>query len=320
VTPPSGSSSRGTRIALLAITAAALLALPFLSPAAWTMRATLVSIASIGVLGQNLLIGNAGLASFGQAGFLAVGAFTFAHLRHAGVPAFAAIAAAGLLAAGAGAALGFPALRLKGPYLAVATLGFALAVHRLLSASERLSGGRTGMDVPRIEPALGLTREATAYFVCLLAAVLFTAATRNLVSSWVGRTFAALRDADSAAEAAGIDLARARLLAFALSSFYTGVHGALAAQLLGHADVQSFTVNESITLLVAVVVGGLGSVAGSLFGAAFVVLVPALSGGAGHLVPVAFGVAIVVVLLFEPLGLAGGWAKARLYLETRVLR
>jgi branched-chain amino acid transport system permease protein len=302
--------------ALLSLPLGLLLVLPFVAPVSWTVRATLVWLTAIGVLGQNLLIGNAGLASFGQAGFLAIGAFTFAHLRSAGVPFLPGLAAAGFLAALFGAALGFPALRLKGPYLAIATLGFGTAVYQVLASSERLSGGRTGMEVPRLPPFLGLSRSALLYYVTLALLLAFLALTYNLVSSWVGRALAAVRDNDLAAEAVGISSRRVKLLAFALSSLYVGVQGALFAQFLGHVEPQNFTIVESLTLFAAVIVGGLASVEGALFGAAFVVLVPALGGEAGWFTPLAFGLALVLVMRFEPQGLAGRWRKLRLYFEN----
>jgi branched-chain amino acid transport system permease protein len=307
---------KGRTWALLALPVALLLVLPFVAPLSWTVRATLVWLTAIGVLGQNLLIGNAGLASFGQAGFLAIGAFAYAHLRHAGVPFLPGAAGGGLLAALFGVLLGFPALRLKGPYLAIATLGFGTAVYQVLSSSERLSGGRTGMEVPRLAPLFGLSRNVLLYYVYLLLLLAFLALTYNLVSSWVGRSLAAVRDSDVAAEAVGVSSRRVKLLAFALSSFYVGVEGALLAQFLGHVEPQNFTITESLTLFAAVIVGGLASVEGALFGAAFVVLVPAMGSEAGWFTPLVFGVALLLVMLFEPEGMAGRWRKLRLYFES----
>jgi branched-chain amino acid transport system permease protein len=305
-----------TRLGLLAAALAAGLGL---APV-WTVRATLVGIYAIGTLGQNLLIGNAGQVSFGQAGFLALGAYAFSHLRLEGTPFLLALVTAGLLAAGAGAVVGLPALRLKGPYLAIATLGFAVAADEVLAATPLLSGGRAGLTVLPLEPVLGLSRGATLYLVVLALLVVFTAATCSLVSSYVGRAFAAIRDDEMAAAALGVSLPRYKLLAFALSSFYTGAQGALLAQFLGHLEPQSFTLAESVTLLVAVTVGGLGSVEGSLLGAAFVVLLPSLFGGVPGAVPFAFGLGVILVLLFEPSGLAGPSTGAGLPSPARPFR
>jgi branched-chain amino acid transport system permease protein len=204
--------------------------------------------------------------------------------------------------------VGFPSLRLKGPYLAIATLGFGIACYQLLANVPGLSGGRTGLAVHR-PPILEL------YWQDALLLAAFALATTNLISSYAGRAFMAVRDSEIAAEAMGVNLMTTKLLAFALSSFYTGVHGALFARFLGHLEPELFNLNEVLTQFVAITVGGLASVEGSIFGAAFVVLVPALFGEARWAVPVLFGACILLVLIFEPGGLAGALRKARLHLE-----
>ncbi len=292
--------------ALLSLSLAAGVALPFLGHPAWIVRGTLIAITAIGVLGQNLLIGYAGQISFGQAGFLAIGAYTFAHLQ--GLPWLLALLAAGLAAALAGVIVGFPSLRLKGPYLAIVTLGFGIAAYQLLANVPWLSGGRTGIAVRR--PSI-----TDLYWQDALLLAVFAVATTNLISSYAGRAFMAVRDSDIAAEAMGVNLTRTKLLAFALSSFYTGVHGALFARFLGHLEPELFNLGEVLTQFVAITVGGLASVEGSIFGAAFVVLAPALFGEARWAVPVLFGASILLVLIFEPGGLAGALRKARLHLE-----
>jgi branched-chain amino acid transport system permease protein len=301
--------------ALLAALVAGLVALPTYADAVWLVRASLIWLTAIGVMGQNLLIGYTGLISFGQAGFLAIGAYTFGHLRIAGAPFLLALAGGGMAAALAGVAVGFPSLRLKGPYLAIATLGFGVATYQVVAHSEWISGGRSGLAVPRLETSGVISREVLVYYLYLAILVVFTVATYNLVSSYVGRAWVAIRDSDIAAEAMGVNLTRYKLLAFAVSSFYTGVQGALYGQFLGHLEPQTFNLSESITLFVAVIVGGLASVEGSIMGAAFVILVPALLSATRWLVPVLFGVTIIVVLVFEPLGLAGRRLKTRLYFQ-----
>ncbi len=289
--------------------------LPLAGPPSWTVRGIFIAVTAIGVMGQNILIGYAGQISFGQAGFLAIGAYAFAHLVIAGTPWPLAIFAAGLAAAAAGVVVGFPSLRLKGPYLAIATLGFGIAVYQLLANVPVLSGGRTGLSIPAARPPFGLSRMAWMYCVDFGLLLLFALATSNLVSSYAGRALMAVRDSEIAAEAMGVNLTTTKLLAFALSSFYTGVHGALFAQFLGHLEPELFNLNEVLLQFVAITVGGLASVEGSILGAAFVVLVPALFGSARWAVPVFFGAAILGVLIFEPGGLAGRLRKARLYLE-----
>lgn len=294
---------------------AALAVFPWLAPEYMVFLVTLVALYSIGVMGQNVLIGYTGQISFGQAGFLAIGAFAFGHLRLAGAPFLLALLGAGLLAAAAGVLVGFPSLRLKGPYLSIATLGFGIAVYQVFVNYETLSGGRSGLAIAKLTPMFGLSSARWEYYVYVLLLAAFTLATYNLISSYVGRAFIAIRDSDIAAEVNGVNLTRYKLLAFAVSSFYTGVHGALYAQVLGHIEPQIFNVLESITLFVAVIIGGLASIEGSILGAIFVLVVPKVLADFREMVPVVYGVAILAVLIFEPLGLFGRWLKTRLYFQ-----
>src|SRR5512136_1341229 len=234
-----------TRIWVTAIVIALLL-LPWYSPEHLVYIATLVCVYTVGVQGQNLLIGYNGQISFGQAGFLAIGAYTFGHLRIAGVPFSVSLAAAGSAAGLAGWLVGFPSLRLKGPYLAIATLGFGTAVYQIFANVEWLSGGRAGLPIPPLQPPFGIARDVWVYLVYFGIFLLFTGAGYNLISSYVGRAFVAVRDSDIAAESMGVNLSRYKLLAFGISSFYTGVSGALMAQYLGHLEPQSFSLQETM--------------------------------------------------------------------------
>jgi branched-chain amino acid transport system permease protein len=143
--------------ALLALLVAALAVFPWLAPEWVVFSATLVALTAIGVMGQNILIGYTGQISFGQAGFLAIGAFAYGHVRGWGAPFPAALAAAGLMAALAGVVIGFPSLRLKGPYLAIVTLGFGVAVYQIFVNFETLSGGRSGLAIAKLKPMFGLS-------------------------------------------------------------------------------------------------------------------------------------------------------------------
>src|SRR5512132_3392932 len=180
--------------ALLALLLAALAVFPWLAPEYMVFLVTLVALYSIGVMGQNILIGYTGQISFGQAGFLAIGAFGFGHLRIWGAPFPVALLGAGLAAALAGVVVGFPSLRLKGPYLAIATLGFGVAVYQVFVNWEVLSGGRAGLAISKLTPVPGLSAVASTYYTYLLLLGLFTVATCNLISSYVGRAFVAIRD------------------------------------------------------------------------------------------------------------------------------
>jgi len=301
--------------ALLGLLLAVLVALPWVAPDHMVFLATLIALYSIGVMGQNLLIGYTGQISFGQAGFLAIGAFAFGHMRVWGAPFLVALAGAGGVAALAGVVVGFPSLRLRGPYLSIATLGFGVAVYQVFVNWEVLSGGRSGLSIARLTPMLGLTGTQTVYYTYVLLLAVFTLATYNIVSSYVGRAFLAIRDSDIAAEVNGVNLTRYKLLAFAISSFYAGVHGALYAQVLGHIEPQIFNIGESLTLFVAVIIGGVASIEGSILGAAFVLLVPKVFSEFREMVPIVYGATILVVLIFEPRGLFGRWLKARLYFQ-----
>ena len=297
-----------------------LLLLPWFAREYFIYTATLIFLYSIGVQGQNLLIGYTGQISFGQAGFLAIGAFTFGHLSRFGIPWPIAVLGAGVAAGLFGVLVGFPSLRLKGPYLAIATLGFGIAVYQVFVNSELLSGGRMGLSIEKLNPIFGLSRIRFNYYLYFLIALLFTLISYNIISSFVGRAFIAIRDNDIAAEVIGVNLTRYKLLAFAVSSFYTGVQGGLFGLLMGYLEPNMFTFMESITLFVAVIIGGLASVEGSIMGAAFVILIPQFFSDYKEMVPVVYGVTILIVLIFEPFGLYGRWFKMRLYLRNWPLR
>jgi branched-chain amino acid transport system permease protein len=277
---------------------------------------TIIFIYAIGVQGQNILIGYTGQISFGQAGFLAIGAFTFGHLSRLGLPWPVTLFCGGLAAGLFGLVVGFPSLRLKGPYLAIATMGFAIAVYQVFVNSELLSGGRMGLMIEKLTPLFGMSRINFTYYFNFFIALLFTLAGYNIISSYMGRAFIAIRDNDIAAEVIGVNLTRYKLLSFAISSFYTGIQGGLYALFMGYLEPNMFTFMESITLFVAVIIGGLASIEGSIMGAAFVILVPQVFSAYKEMVPVVYGVTILIVLIFEPLGLYGRWFKMRLYFRN----
>ncbi|MGD8256801.1 MAG: branched-chain amino acid ABC transporter permease [Desulfobacterales bacterium] len=293
-----------------------LLLLPWLAPEHITYIVTIIFIYSIGVQGQNLLIGYTGQISFGQAGFLAIGAFTFGHLNQFGVPWPLGLLLAGLAAGIFGILVGFPSLRLKGPYLAIVTMGFGIAVYQIFVNSEMLSGGRMGLMINQLSPPFDMPSVTFNYYFNFLIALAFTLLSYNIISSYMGRAFIAIRDNDIAAEVIGVNLTHYKLLSFAISSFYTGIQGGLFGLLLGYLEPNMFTFMESITLFVAVIIGGLASIEGSIMGAAFVILVPQLFSEYKEMVPVVFGVTILLVLIFEPLGLNGRWLKIRLYFRN----
>ncbi|MBW1999454.1 MAG: branched-chain amino acid ABC transporter permease [Deltaproteobacteria bacterium] len=300
----------------VAILLAFLVLLPWYAPEHVVYVASIILIYAVGVEGQNLLIGYTGQISFGQNGFLAIGAFTFGHLAQHGFPWPIGMIAGGLAAGLFGLVVGFPSLRLKGPYLAIATMGFGIAVYQIFVNSELLSGGRMGLVIHKMEPMFGLSTINFNYYFNFFIAAIFALLTYNIISSYMGRAFIAIRDNDIAAEVIGVNLTRYKLLSFFISSFYTGVQGATYGLFMGYLEPNMFTFMESITLFVAVIIGGLASVEGSIMGAAFVILVPQLLSAYKELVPVVYGVTILIILIFEPLGLYGRWFKMRLYFRN----
>src|SRR5256884_614495 len=233
----------------------------------------LVSIAAIGALGLNILVGYTGQISVGHGAFMSVGAYTAANFAvRLDWPFWAALPMGGLMAAAIGAVVGVPSLRIKGLYLAIATLAGQLIIEWTINHVTFISGGvQASIEVPR--PRLGsmvLTSQRDMYYFLLVFVVLAVVGSMNLVRSRVGRAFIAIRDQDIAAEIIGINIFRYKLLAFAISSFYAGVTGVLYTYFLGIANYEQFQINVSIDYLAMIIVGGLGSGLGSIFGAIFI--------------------------------------------------
>ena len=294
----------------------------------------LVWIAVIGALGLNILVGYTGQVSIGHGAFMSVGAYTAANLAtRLDSPWPVNLLAGGLMAAAVGAVVGIPSLRIKGLYLAIATLAGQLIIEWTINHVTFISGGvQASIEVPR--PRLGtmvLSSQRDMYFFLLVFVVLAIVGTMNLVRSRVGRAFIAIRDQDIAAEIIGIDIFRYKLLAFAISSFYAGMTGVLYTYFLGIANYEQFQIGVSIDYLAMIIIGGLGSVLGSIFGAIFVTLLPIVIrlgmeafGGLFlpqqvvlNLIPnlrlMMFGALIVFFLIVEPDGLNRLWRNIRSY-------
>jgi len=262
---------------------------------------------AIVAVGLNLLSGGTGQFSLGHAGFFAIGAFTAAILSATyGWPFWLGIPAGGILATVAGIIVGVPVLRLSGPYFSIATLGFGLLIANVLSTAS-WAGGRTGisLNAPQLGP---YTFTSTTFFwVVLLTLVIAIYAAYNLRQGATGRAFVALRESEPAAQASGINLARYRVTAFAISALYAGVAGALFAYVNLYVSASSFGLPVSVAFIATIVVGGLDSVAGSIVGAVFLIVVQELLNNAGQaqLAQPLYGAVIVVALLFLPRGLVG---------------
>ncbi len=278
-------------------------------------------------LGLMVLAGYTGLFSMGHGAFLGVGAYTQALLTAAGWPFFVTLPLSGLLAAVFGVVVGLPALRVKGIYLAIATLAFCFIVEEGIARWESLTGGNVGLMVKKAQ-AWGWTVESDTafYFLCLAVAVLSTLVVVNLLRSPTGRAFVAVRDSEVSAQCMGIHLARTKTLAFAISAFFTGVGGALYAHKVTYLTPDQFGILQSIDLLLLVTIGGLGSVHGAFLGALFLVAAPqGIAVAKDHLPPaigqapglqqLVYGLVLVAIVLFEPRGLYGRWLKVRTWLQ-----
>jgi branched-chain amino acid transport system permease protein len=287
----------------------------------------LVFIYAIAGIGLMLLVGYTGLVSLGHAAFIAIGAYAQAWLLQSGWPFPVALAGAAALTAAIGAAVALPATRMTGIYLAVATLAFAVIVEQVIVHWVSVTGGFRGMAVPRAE-FLGLDLGAAApfYWLCLAVLIGSLLLALNLLRSPSGRAMTAVRDSELSAESMGIHLVRTKTLAFAISAGFTGLAGALFAHKIGYLAPDAFTLQLSILLLLMVVVGGLGSLHGVIYGALFIGLLPQLLAVVRDrappeiaqlpgLEPGVFGLILVLMLIYEPLGIYGRWLKVRAYFE-----
>ncbi len=297
----------------------------------------LVFIAIVGALGLNILVGYTGQISIGHAAFMSVGAYTAANLAvKLGLPFWVTLPAGGLMAAFIGAIVGIPSLRIKGTYLAIATLASQLIIEWIINHTPAISGGASAsIEVPRPE-LFGhqMKTQTHLYYFLLFFAVVAIVATMNLVRSRIGRAFVAIRDQDIAAEIIGINIFRYKLLAFAISSFYGGVCGVLYTYYFGIANYEAFQIVVSIDYLAMIIIGGLGSVLGTVLGAIFVTALPvgirltveafgsyiwdpaALSAVAASMRLVLFGAFIIFFLVVEPEGLARLWRNIRNYFRV----
>lgn len=302
--------------ALLAL-AAGLAALPYLAPGYFLYTASLIAAHVVIAIGLNLLVGYTGQISLGHSGFVALGAYAAGILAaRMHVPWAAAMAGGGLVAALFGFLVGIPALRLTGPYLTIATLGFGIAVNQVLTNWDALSGGRSGLFLPKL--ALAGTRLHDHHIYYLFAAIVVGAVwvAVNLTRSHIGRAFVAIRDSDIAAEVMGVNLTVYKTLAFAVSAFYAGIGGAMLAFLLGFLEPQLFTLFESIYYFSMIVVGGLGTVPGPVLGAVLLTILPQQLAGLKQYLPLVYGATIVFVMAVEPWGLYGRWLKIKFWFKT----
>ena len=316
---------RQDRIALLATLAVALLVLPFVS-SPYMLSAIFIPflIFALAALGLNILTGYAGQLSLGTAAFMAVGAFAAYNfmLRVPGIPVLLAFVLGGLCAAMVGMAFGLPSLRIRGFYLAASTLATQFFVVWCLTKIGWLTNySSSGVITAQKMEIFGYAFDTPQrkYLLVLAVVAVMALLAKNMIRSNVGRSWMAVRDMDVAAEVIGIRLMRTKLLAFAVSSFYCGVAGALYAfAYLGTVEPEAYNLDLSFRILFMIIIGGVGSVLGSFLGSAFIVLLPVFLNIVAHALALpttvasnlelmVFGALIIFFLIVEPHGLARLW-------------
>ncbi len=324
-----------------------LFTMPLFIPDYYFYLCNIILVHVILAVGLNILVGYTGQISLGHAGFFAIGAYGTALLMtHLQVPFFPALIASGLIAAFFGFIIGLPALRLEGPYLAIATLGFGLTIMHVIGRWD-IFGGRMGIQAPPLDigiPQMGfsmlLDTDIKIYYLILIIAVILVICARNLMKTRLGRAFVAIRDDDIAAEVMGVNLTIFKTLSFAVSAFYAGVAGGLFGFVLGFFDPFTFNLILSIIFLVMIVVGGLGSVLGAIMGATLITylqyellknigelpfigdILVKLSKkyltviGLENFSSIALGLIMIGIVIFEPLGMFGIWIRVKKYWKT----
>jgi len=297
------------RVGLVALVVVAC-ALPFALTPFRLFQFTQVFIYAIALMGLNMLTGYNGQISIGHGAFYAIGAYTSAIMMDKWDIAYGwTIPAAGLVCLVVGFLFGRPALRLEGLYLALATFSLALAVPQILKYFEHWTGGSQGIVLTKPKAPLGLPfgEDQWLYFVTLAILIVLFAVAHNLLGGRVGRALVAIRDNPLSAEAMGVDNARYKSLTFGVSAAYTGVAGALSAVAIAYVAPDSFNVLLSISLLTGIVIGGLATISGAIFGALFIQFVPNWAQDISKAAPWAiFGIFLIVFMYVMPHGIAGG--------------
>jgi branched-chain amino acid transport system permease protein len=314
--PANGRRLAPIGLALLLIAACAL---PFVLSNYRTFQFTLVLVYAIALLGLNILTGYNGQISLGHGAFYAIGAYVAAILMaRFGVPYWATVPLAGGVCLVAGFLFGLPALRLEGHYLALATFALGVTMPQLLKNKhvEPWTGGVQGLLIAKPEAPFGLklSPDQWLYLFTLMIAVMMFVVGWNLLRGKVGRALAAIRDQPIAAAAMGIDTALYKSLAFGVSAMYTGVAGALGAIAVQFVAPDSFAIGLSISLLIGIVIGGLASIPGAIYGAIFIQFIPNIADQISKAAPWAiYGVFLIGFMFLMPMGINGairlGWAR-----------
>jgi branched-chain amino acid transport system permease protein len=318
---------RWVGLALLLLVACAL---PFMISNYRSFQLTLVLVYAIALLGLNILTGYNGQISLGHGAFYAIGAYAAAILMDRfGVPYWMTVPVAGVLCLVAGFLFGLPALRLEGHYLALATFALGVSLPQLLKYKrfEGWTGGVQGIvivkpDAPFEPFGIKLSADQWLYFFTLAVTVVMFVLGWNLLRGRIGRALMAIRDQPIAAAAMGIDTALYKSLAFGVSAMYTGIAGALGAIAVQFVAPDSFSIGLSISLLIGIVVGGLASIPGALYGALFIQFVPNIADHLSKAAPWAiYGLFLIGFMFLMPAGINGairiGWARIRHRMSSR---
>jgi ABC-type branched-subunit amino acid transport system permease subunit len=274
---------------------------------------TLVMINAIAAVGLNLLTGNCGQISLSNGSFMAVGAYTAAiGMSQFGLFFATALVASVVVSALLGALLGFPARRVSGLYLALITLGFLAVVEVVIEEYPAFTGGVRGLSLPGPSFAgMDLKSDLARYYIVASAAALSLFVARNLLRSRVGRAFNAVRQSAFAASAIGIEVGATKVLAFAVAAGFAGLSGGLLALVVGFIDPTEFGISTSLRHITFIIVGGLGSIPGSIIGAVVLTLVPEVLRGAKEYGDLVYGSILLASLLFMPTGLVGLASRLR---------
>ena len=302
------------KLLILLVLLALACALPFVVSSYRTFQLTLVMVYAIALLGLNILTGYNGQISLGHGAFYAIGAYCTAILMDKlGMPYWATVPVAGVMCLVVGFLFGLPALRLEGLYLALATFALGVAMPQLLKYKllEPWTGGVQGIVILKPEAPFGLpvNPDQWLYFFTLAIAALMFLLGWNLLRGRVGRALVAIRDHPIAAEAMGVNSALYKSLAFGVSAMYTGIAGSLGAIAVQFVAPDSFNIFLSIMLLVGIVIGGLASIPGALYGALFIQFVPNIADELSKAAPWAiFGIFMILFVYLMPTGVAGAIA------------
>jgi branched-chain amino acid transport system permease protein len=315
---------------MLAAFLAVLLVLPQLASSYWLDVMNRILIAVVAAVGLNILTGFTGQISLGNAAFLATGAYATAALAgKAGLPFPAVIPLAGAVTALVGMVFGVPSLRLKGLYLAMATLAAHFVIEFTITHWDSMTGGVNGTSIPAAHVgSFAFDNDRRLFYLVLPISAGLLLFAKNLFRTKVGKAFVAVRDQDISAEVMGVSVYRYKLLSFGVSSFYVGVAGSLLAYQARIISPENFPITVAIDYLGMIIIGGMGSILGSIFGAIFITLLPELLripiGALGSSFPGlvelfaslkmgVFGLTIVLFLVFEPDGMAARWHTIKNY-------